>query len=163
MNRRSLLKLGASGAFLLAAGGLIASLTGRNARQDRESVLRALVPAMLGGALPGAGPQRDAAIERAVESVAIAIGGLAPTAQAEIGQLFALLAAPPTRLALAGLAQGWEQASEQQVSAVLQRWRIHRLPLLQSGYQALHDLIAGSWYGHESTWRAIGYGGPVQL
>ncbi len=49
------------------------------------------------------------------------------------------------------------------MSAFLARWRDHRVALLQSGYQALHDLVAGAWYSDPSAWPAIGYPGPIAL
>src|SRR5690606_41719616 len=66
--------------------------------------------------------------------------------------LFALMAIPPTRLALAGLAHSWRDATVAEVSSVLQGWRTHRLELLQSAYHALHDLVVGSWYADPAQW-----------
>jgi hypothetical protein len=31
------------------------------------------------------------------------------------------------------------------------------------GYQAMHDLVLGSWYADASSWDAIGYPGPTKL
>ena len=162
-SRRTFLKTGLIGGALLAAGGLAALLVGRDAERDRDDVVRALVPAMLDGALPADAKERDAAIDRCVEGVAIAVRGLSPAAQEEAGQLFALLAMAPTRLALAGIGSSWDKASAADVAGFLQRWRGHRVGLLQSGYLALHDLVLGAWYGDERTWQSIGYGGPLNL
>ncbi len=162
-SRRTFLKAGLIGGGLLAAGGLAALLAGREATRDRETVLRALVPVLLDGALPDAPQERDAAIARCVQGVGTAVAGLAPAAQDEAAQLFALLAMAPTRRLLAGVGDGWDKASADEVAAFLNRWRTHRLALLQSGYQALHDLVLGAWYGDERSWRAIGYGGPLNL
>jgi hypothetical protein len=161
--RRSFLKAGLVGGGLLAAGGLAAVALGRDATRDRETVLRALVPVLLDGALPDTPEEREAAVARCVQGVGTAVAGLAPAAQAEAAQLFALLAMPPTRWALAGVGSGWADASAHEVAAFLNRWRTHRLALLQSGYHGLHDLVLGAWYGDERSWREIGYGGPLNL
>ena len=163
VTRRTLLKAGLVGGALLAVGGGAALLAGRDPAADRATVLRAVVPAILAGALPESGEARREAIGRAVEGVGTAIAGLSPAAQKEIGQLFSLLALAPGRLALAGVSSPWDEASVEQVSAFLQDWRTHRLALMQSGYHALHDLVFGAWYGDERSWAAIGYGGPLRM
>jgi hypothetical protein len=118
---------------------------------------------LLEGALPQGGDARSAAIAQTVTAVQEAIRRLAPEAQQELGQLFALLASPPGRRLLAGVASPWENASVPQVTAFLQSWRTHRLGLLRSGYGALHDLVLGSWYAEPSHWSSIGYAGPRPL
>lgn len=163
MNRRGFLKRGAIGGALLIGGGLLASFVGRDPQQDRDAVLRAVAAAVLNGAIPAEGAARQLALDRALAASNQAINGLAPASQAELAQLFGLLAAPPTRVALAGLTKSWSQASVADVGAFLERWRHHRLALMQSGYHALHDLIAGPWYGDPATWSALGYPGPIAL
>lgn len=161
--RRTFLKAGLVGGTLLAAGGLAALLVGRDAAADRREVLAGVIPAVLAGALPEDERGRAAAVERCAKGVETAIAGLAPSAQQEAGQLFALLAMPPTRVLLAGLGTPWERATEAEVSAFLERWRGHSVMLFRSGYHALHDLVLGAWYADESTWEAIGYPGPLKL
>ena len=73
------------------------------------------------------------------------------------------LAAAPSRLLLAGLSVPWNEAGPDAVAATLQRWRMHRLSLLQLAYHALHDLILGTAYADEARWAAIGYPGPPAL
>jgi len=163
VQRRTFLKAGVAGAALLLAGGTVAWLGGRDAVADRREVLAAVIPAVLEGSLPQAGPQREGAIRQALAGVETAIAALSPAAQQELAQLFALLAIAPTRLALAGLGHSWRDASVAEVSSVLQGWRTHRLELLQSAYHALHDLVTGSWYADPAQWPGIGYGGTPQL
>jgi len=163
VRRRTFLKLGLAGGALLAAGGAASWLAVRDPVSNRREVLAGVVPAILDGALPADAAQRAPAIGQATAAVEAAIAALSPAAQDELAQLFALLALAPTRLALAGLAQPWREAGVAEVSAVLQRWRTHRLELLQSAYHALHDLVAGSWYAEPAHWAAIGYDGPPRL
>jgi hypothetical protein len=83
----------------------------------------------------------------------------APT-RADLDQLFGLLSSHPGRW-LTGF--DWRDAAPAQVDAFLQRWRTSSIDLFVVGYQALHDLVLGSWYADPSTWDAIGYPGPTKL
>ncbi|MCO5099550.1 MAG: hypothetical protein M9885_01420 [Burkholderiaceae bacterium] len=161
--RRTFLKLGAGSAVLLAGFGIASRFVGRNAIDDRREVLRALIPAVLEGALPTAGAQRSAGIETALAGVEATIAGLPPAMQEELQALFLALAAAPSRLLLAGLAKPWAQTSVVEVAAVLQGWRMHRLTLLQGAYHAVHKLILGAAYADEARWADIGYPGPPRL
>ncbi|MFM1990606.1 MAG: hypothetical protein RJA99_3563 [Pseudomonadota bacterium] len=162
MRRRTLLQAGLGGAALLAAGG-VAILAGRDATRDRATVLGAVVPALLEGALPGDADARKAAVRRCVDATVAAIEGLTPASQAELAQLFALLGSAPGRRLLAGVREDWAEASTTEVAAFLEGWRRHSATLLRTGYAALHDLVLGSWYADAAAWPAIGYDGPPAL
>lgn len=162
-SRRTVLKLGAAGGALLAAGGLAAWFAGRDANEDRRDVLVAAIGAILDGALPSDAAQRAAAVDSTLAGVEAAIAGLAPAAREELARLFTLAAAAPTRLLLTGYTHSWREAGVQETAAVLQAWRTHRLALLRSAYQALHDLVAGAWYADERHWAAIDYPGPPSI
>lgn len=165
-SRRSFLKIGLAGAAVLAAGGLVyrqfQPAPQRFVLDDSgRSMLAAVIPAMLGSALPPAPAERRARIGQTVEQVRLAILGLPLAAQKEVQDLFNLLSLAPARRLLAGIPP-WEEASAAQVADFLQGWRMHRLKLLQGAYHALHDLIAGSWYAQPAHWEAIGYAGPMK-
>lgn len=163
--RRRFLKTGLAGALLLATAGAAWRLTrpsaaaGATALDDSaRQVLAAIVPVLLAGVLrPGTADAADA-----VERTTAAVAGLPLPVQDEIRDLFALLALAPARRLLAGVPGGWAEASPEDVAAFLQSWRVHRVKLLQSAYQALHDLVLGPWYAHEASWAAIGYPGPIK-
>lgn len=168
--RRSFLKLGIGGSLLLAVGAGAAWRRGWWApgpgpfaarpfvpNGSARAILSAIVPVMLGPVLP----LEPAALGGAVSATFAAIATLAPAAQDEVRDLFSLLALAPARRWLAGISDGWEQASPDQVAAFLQGWRGHRLRLLQPAYLALHDLILGAWYADPAHWAALGYPGPV--
>ncbi len=164
-SRRTFLKVGLVSALVLAAGGGIYRFTRPPSLPkrfvldgDAKGVIDALVPAMLGTALPPDAAVRAAATERVHQ----AIGGLPLSTQKEVQDLFGLLALAPARRFLAGIPDGWSQASPEQLAAFLQSWRTHRFGMLQSGYHALHDLIYGAWYGDPVSWDAIGYPGPIK-
>ncbi|RPH45832.1 MAG: hypothetical protein EHM87_04795 [Burkholderiales bacterium] len=163
MRRRTLLKAGLVGGALLAAAGGAAIVANRDPHRDRDAVLGAVVPALLDGALPSGGALREAAVRRCTDGVVAAIAGLAPSSQAELAQLFALLGSAPGRRLLAGVHDDWHVADTAQVGAFLQSWRQHRFDLFRGGYAALHDLVIGTWYADPDAWPAIGYAGPLPL
>jgi len=163
LTRRDFLKLGAGSAALLAAFGIASRFVGRHAIDDRREVLRAVIPAVLDGALPSAPAQRAHGIETSLADAEATIAGLPPATQAELDTLFLALAAGPSRLLLAGLARPWAETDDDEIAAVLQRWRTHRITLLQSAYHAFHDLILGAAYASEARWAEIGYPGPPRF
>ena len=155
--RRQFIQAGLGGSALLLAAGC-AKGPGSNAE-----VLRALVPVVLAGALPTEARARADAIGETVEAFDRAVGGLAPAIQDEIGDLLALLAFPPTRIAVAGLWARWSEASAADIGAFLDGWRASRFELKRSGYRALTQLIQGSWYDNPRAWALIGYPGPPAI
>ncbi|MBE0599871.1 MAG: hypothetical protein IH568_01010 [Burkholderiaceae bacterium] len=160
VTRRTVLKAGLGGTVLLALGSTAALLIGRDPVRDRDQVLRAVIPAVLDGALPADELQHSAAISAALNDTLVALNGLAPETQRELAQLFALLAFAPLRRVLAGVPVNWSSASVAEVSEFLRSWRTHRLGLLQGAYHGLHELVIGPWYAQPGHWEALGYPGP---
>lgn len=156
-SRRQFLQTGLAGGLLLGVAGC----TRPSADGRRGTVIAAIVPVMLAGALSQ--DDRLASIARTVAAVETAIAGLALPAQKEIGELFDLLAFAPTRALAAGLWTDWPQATPGEIGAFLDNWRHSRFDLLKSGYAALHDLIFGAWYAAPENWPAIGYPGPPKV
>ena len=168
-NRRTFLKAGALAALALAAGGGLYRLSRTPGPQprfvldgDARAVIDAIVPAMLAGSLPLDATARRHAIAATTDRVHKAILGLPLHAQKEVQDLFGLLALAPARRLLTGVSGGWAEAAPEQVAAFLQDWRFHRFTMLQTAYQALHDLVIGSWYADPAAWNAIGYPGPLK-
>lgn len=128
-----------------------------------RTILAAVVPAMLGPLLPANDVGRRDAIGSTVEGVAQAIAGLAPAAQRELGELFALLGLAPVRVLVARLHEPWESASTRAVDASLESWRTSRIDLLRTAYDALRQLIYGAWYSEPSHGLAVGYPGPPAI
>ena len=168
MQRRSWLKLGAlSAAVLLVAGGTAAML--QPGLRDGfltsagRSVFSGVGAAMLDGSLPMDGGAREIALRGLLDRMDLLVQGLPPHAQADLSLLLALLACVPGRLALAGLAGDWLNTPIQQVQRALQSMRISSISLRQQAYQALHDLVESAYFSDTSTWRQLGYPGPLQL
>jgi hypothetical protein len=165
--RRSFLKAGVLGALVLAAGGGIYRYTHPPQAQrfvldgEARTALGAIVPVVLAGSLPADPAARAQAVDAALDRVHQTILGLPLATQKEVQDLFGLLALAPARRLLTGVKHDWASASVEEVSAFLQDWRVHRIKLLRTAYQALHDLVLGSWYSDPDHWAAIGYPGPV--
>jgi len=164
MQRRTFLRLSILGAAVLGAGALALRLTGRDsaaeARADAQTVLQAVIPALLAGVLPLDPAANRAAQQQALARTLAAIEGRPAATRGELDQLFGLLASHPGRW-LAGL--DWSDARPELVAAFLQRWRSSSFDLFVVGYQAMHDLVLGSWYADPASWDAIGYPGPTKL
>lgn len=166
--RRAFLATGIVGAAALATAGWLrprdaALPPGRALDATAMTIVAAMVPAFLAGALPAGASERADALQAAVSGVDTAVAGLPPAVQAELAQLFTLLGIAPARWIVAGLAHDWSTATPAEVAAVIERWRASRLTLLRSAYDALHQLILGAWYGNPRSWSAIGYPGPPVL
>ena len=130
---------------------------------DAQAIMGAVVPVLLAGTLPAGAVERRQAIDDTVRGIDIAVAGLSPNAQDELRQLIALLALPPARLAIARVSEPWNQASEAEVRAFLDRFRNSSLTLLRSAYAALHQLTFAAFYGNAESWPRIGYPGPPDL
>ena len=154
--RRQFVQTGLAGSLLLN----ISACSRPSENGGRQTVLRALIPVILAGAVPPDPSNLEALITRTIAGVDKAIAGLSLPTQKEISELFDLLAFAPTRMLAAGIWSPWEQAKPEEIGKFLESWRHSRFDLLKSGYAALHDLIFGAWYARPDTWAAIGYPGP---
>jgi hypothetical protein len=170
ISRRTFITTGILGAAALATATWLrgphappGDATLRVLDADAQAILGAMVPVLLAGALPDAADARRQAIADTVRGIDTAVSGLAPSAQDELRQLFALLALPPARLAIARVNDPWNRASEADVRACLDRFRRSSLTLLRSAYGALHQLTFAAWYGNPAAWARIGYPGPPEL
>jgi hypothetical protein len=167
--RRQFLVVGTVGGAVLLATRLLdrrdalphSPLRALDARAAQ--IVRALVPVVLGDALPTASEARANATREVVEAFDRAVSGLSPAVQSEIADLFGLLGFAPTRILLAGITSAWDEATQADVSAFLTRWRTSRFELQRAGYQAITQLLVAAWYGNPASWERIGYPGPPEL
>lgn len=168
MQRRTLLKLGIGATVILvAAGGGVAllnpALSHGRLSDGARAVMQAVAGAVLDGALPSTGVERDKAIEAHLQRLEAAIAAFPAATQAELSQLLTLLATAPGRLALAGLTSSWPQASVAQVQSSLQGMRLSSLALKQQAYHALRDLTNAAYFSDPSAWQRMGYPGPSDI
>lgn len=170
ISRRRFLAVGAAGAIALAAAGWLrgphsppSGIARRALDADGESILAAIAPVMLMGALPENEDARKQALQATMTALDAAVDGLPQFAKVELAQLFALLSLPPVRLTLARIPVPWAEASTAEIRAFLDRFRESSWTLQRAAYDALHQLIFAAWYGNPHAWPAIGYGGPPAL
>ena len=170
ITRRTFIAAGVLGATALVTAGWLkgphapgSGLPRRTLDADAEAIVGAVIPVMLADALPSQSAARSLAVAQTLEGVDSAIAGLAPAAQTELAQLFALLALPPVRVGWARVAAPWPSASPADVRAFLDRFRDSSWMLQRSAYEGLHQLIYGAWYGNPLAWPALGYPGPPDL
>lgn len=169
MQRRTLLKLGAGSAFVLAAaGGGLALLRGGLTADGRltpsaREVMRAVARGVLDGLLPTEPAPRQIALDEHLGRLDIAVAAFPQATRQELSQLLALLASTPGRWALMGLAADWAAATTDQVSNGLQTLRQSALGLRQQAYHALRDLTNAAWFADRRQWAALGYAGPLDL
>lgn len=164
--RRRFLKLAVAGGAVLAAAGtgyLLSPATTRAAgyqvlREADLPLLRALIPVILVGAMPS--EQLRSNTQLVLNSLDQSLAHVSPAALALLQQLFEVTAHPATRGPLTGVWQNWEQASGEQVSAFLQRWRDSPIALLRQGYAALLQAVFLAWYDNPASWQHCGYPGP---
>jgi hypothetical protein len=171
LTRRELIQTGLGGLALLALGSCARPGTASGPIGDPGYAYRVLSPgdrtlfaavgnAMLAGALPSDSAAHALAVVQIVRGVDVAIAGLPPNVQSEIGQLLGLLRFPVTRVVTTGVWRSWENSPADAVARFLSRWRFSDVALFRSGYQALHQLVMASWYGNNVSWPRIGYPGP---
>lgn len=163
LSRRQLLQAGVAGSLVLAGGGWLAASRKTLPRPgglrfltaDEAAVVSVLAPVLLG--IP------EVPRAAVVAGVDAAVLSLPRPVQAEVRELFDVLAHPLGRRWLAGLRDDWREATPQALSGFLGRWQTSRLALLRSGFQALHSLIGAAWYGQPASWEAIGYRQPQHV
>lgn len=168
MQRRTLLKLGAVSAAVLAVAGGAALMVEPGLRQGHLSeaarkMMSCVAGAMLEGTLPAQPQARQAALQGLLTRLDGMVQGFAPHVQAELSQMFSLLSVGPGRRLLAGLASDWQGASIPDVQEALQSMRLSRLAPRQQIYNALHELVGAAYFSDSSTWAKMGYPGPIQI
>jgi hypothetical protein len=168
ITRRRFLAVGLAGAAgLAAAGWLTRARQPARDRQvlddDAEAIITAIVPVVLADALPDAQPERAQALAETIANVDAAIAGLPAHARGEVAQLFVILSLAPTRVAFAGLASSWHNATPESIDAMLTRLRESRIALRRAAYDALHQLVLAAWYANPRAWSSVGYAGPPEI
>ena len=116
--RRELIHTGVGGLALLALGRCARSTTSSGSFDDPgytyrvlsggdRELVAAVGAVMLAGALPADAAAHSVSMVQVVRGVDVAIAGLPPDAQNEVGQLFGMLNFPGTRALTAGIWSSW--------------------------------------------------------
>jgi hypothetical protein len=168
LSRRSLLKVSLMGSAFLATAGLTASLSGCSAstpkagfaviRESDLAFLNALIPVMLAGAVTA--EKMPQAVAGTLASLDYSLNHVSPELLKLTVQLFDVLAMPVTRGPLTGVWGSWENASQTDVQAFLDRWQSSSIGLLKMGHASLLQLVMMSWYSRAESWAHCGYPGP---
>jgi hypothetical protein len=166
MQRRTLLGLGVAGGALLALAGAGVAWMYEAAWRDGHllpagrRVLAGVARAVLDGTLPAEPRVQSAAIEAHLNRMQALIQAMPPHTQAEVADLLAVLALPPSRWALCGLSSPWETAAVNEVQSALQSMRRSSLLVRRQAYGALRDLTHAAYFADASTWPLLRYPGP---
>jgi hypothetical protein len=168
LSRRGLLKFSLGASAFLATAGLGASLSGCSSsvpasgftalRNSDLLFLRALVPAMLDGAVTTA--SMPDAVEGTLKSLDYNLDHLSPEMLKLTRQLFDVLGMAVTHGPLTGIWGSWENASAEDIQHLLDRWENSSLGLLRMGHSSLLQLVMMAWYGRKESWAHCGYPGP---
>jgi hypothetical protein len=168
VKRRSLLKLGAGAAVLLAiAGGGLAllrpGLVNGKLSPGARQLMKSVAIAVLDGLWPADAAAREAGLQAHLDSLELSIAGFPLQVRKELSQLLTLLTSSAGRLAIAGLKSDWDQASNDELLQALQDMRVSSLAARQQIYHALRDLNNAVFFADSSHWPLIGYPGPIAL
>jgi len=169
LGRRDFLKLSAGSAALLSAGAFSATLAGCSQDQPPAAGYRflrapdiklfiALAPVILDTTLPI--ENRASSLDALAKGIDGGCALLQAPLQKTLRQLFDLLNTGLTRRLTTGVSEPWEQASEAEIRAFLQRWENSSIGLFNSGYRALTKLVAATWFAGPVGLAAAGYPGP---
>jgi hypothetical protein len=169
MNRRRLLHLGAGTALALTctagavawlqpAASPLATLDG-----PARAMFSALADVLLDGSLPTDADARRAAIDQHLLRVQQTVHGLPPHARAELAQLITLLDTRAGRWALLGLGPDWPAMQPTDLAGALSSMRRSAFSLRRQVYMALRELTMASFFADRSTWRQLGYPGPMAI
>ncbi len=168
MQRRSLLKLGAASAIVLAVAGagvarMAPGWSGGKLTPAGRMVFRAAGAAILEGSLPLGNQPRELALDGLLERIESLVMALPPHMQKELSLLLAVLASAPGRQLVAGLGADWSNVPVVTLQSALQAMRLSALGLRQQAYHALHDIVGGAYFSDTQTWAQLGYPGPLKI
>ena len=172
-SRRSFLKLGLISSGVLSGAGMIAGSTGCSATPSTQTtaqlkllrpqdvvILESLAPIVLAGAFPSDPQLQSDALQRLIEKTDDFLFRSSPFNHQGLADLFDLLYMPATRIALAGVWNSWEKASDSSKEQFLRSWRDSRFALFRTGYTQITQLLAICWYKDPLNWNSQIYPGP---
>jgi hypothetical protein len=167
MNRRTFIRRGLFGGFLLAIGSSVGLATwptelrwkprrALRAIDERHFAILAAVAARMVVA-PAADPVE---VAHRIDAQ-LALG--APEARADFGKLLLLLESALAGLILDGRARPFTHLSPAAQDDVLANWEASHLAIRRSGYSVLRKLTQAAHYAAPEAWADVGYPGPPQI
>lgn len=169
-SRRSFLKMGAIGVAVIVGGGYVATrLTDGTATpilpeaQNLTAPMQQMLAKVFDSVLHGMYPEgrEDELTAKTLGALDYGISGLPPHIQKELTGLLGLLTLAPARFALIGRWGGWQNASREDVTDLLNKLKSSNKDLHRLVFITLHDLATSSFYGLEDSWEFVGYDGPL--
>lgn len=166
LTRRGLLQAGLLGSAAVWAGGLLGCAARRAAparlalSPTGETVMRAVMPAVLGPLLPADGTARAQALDAGMANLDEYLASLSPPLQAQAGDVFATLDLLPVRVLVVGTWSSWTDIAPADVESFLLSVRGSRFDLLRRMYVFLQSMAVLAWFDQPAAWPAIGYPGP---
>lgn len=173
LTRRSLLRLGVIGTVALGSASMVAGLSGCSSRQEAQAkgfqflrdadvqLFKALIPTVLGDVVQSGDSHYQALETHILKNVDTALANLGRPAQGELLKLFDLLHLRATRWLTTGVWADWKDASAEDLSNFLSRWRASGIGPFNAGYRVLTKLVGISYYSLPDSWRFSGYPGPM--
>ena len=127
---------------------------------DDVALLKALVPAIMAGALPEEASARTAEIASLISDLDVGLYNIGEANRNEVRKLFDLLTFTPTRILAAGLWSNWDKADTKRADHFLTGWRQSWISQFNNGYAALVKIVVLAEYGRPVNWARSGYAGP---
>ena len=164
MNRRSFLKTGLLGSAILSTAGATLSLTGCTpvpkasgyeflAESDIPFV-RALFKGIIGPAIPN-----EKSLMVGVRGFDTHGARLSPELQKVLRLLFDVATMPLTKGVATGVWKSWDDLSNREIYAFLERWQNSPLALNRMAHASLVQLTSMSWNGNPESFSHSSYPG----
>lgn len=174
LSRRQLLKTGVLGATALSTIHLaacsshalkspfneVSSSPYRFLTKDDAIMLSAILPVMMAHNWPTVKPAQLNAEAEALQRIDLFLSRLGHYNLSEVRKLFDLLQFTLARGLTTGIWRSWENTKTEDIENFLNRWKFSSISLLNSGYNALSDILSFAWYSNPSNTAYAGYTGP---
>lgn len=127
--------------------------------QDLPMLAR-LLPAVVGPVVPTEPAARAAAVQQLVQSYDQLLADTSPAVRSLFLPLLDLPTMGLTRGPLFGLWQGWDEASDADALAFLERWADSKTEFMRGAYNGLNATATMAWYLDAAHGADAGYPGP---
>lgn len=170
LSRRRLLKIGLIGVGVLFASRWMSNKPARLTTSqmafltDQDKILlQAICPVILKEVIPSSDIDKKVAIETVLYNIDFCLSRMSITLKGDIRLLFDLLNNFIGRVVFARMWNSWENASQSEIEAFINRCRISEFSLYANIFIVLHSLVVNCWYAQPQSWQQIGYPGPPEI
>ena len=166
LSRRRVLKYGVLGSVALASGGIGISFQ-RTRLVQVPSTLKvftdvefSILSAVTDRLFPNNPPFPSGSAAQVPERVDELMSTMPITVVEEFKQVLTLVENALTGLVFNGTPKPFSQCTPEVQDEILEDWRTSSLHFRRMVFRGLSGVCAGAYYGEESRFAAIGYGGP---